>query len=49
MGSSISGTMAEIYLQFFEELIVKHEMEIGEITYCRRYVDDINHIRPKYN
>jgi hypothetical protein len=41
MGSHISGTLAEIYLQFFEELIVKNWMENGEITYYRRYVDDI--------
>ena len=41
MGSPISSNPAEIYLQFFEELIVKHCMEIGEITYYRRYVDDI--------
>jgi hypothetical protein len=41
MGSPVSGTLAEIYLQFFEELIVKHWMEICEITFYRRYVDDI--------
>jgi hypothetical protein len=41
MGSPTSGTLAEIYLHFFEELIVKHGMENGEITYYRRYVDDI--------
>ena len=40
MGSPISSTLAEIYPQFFEELIVKRLMETGEITYCRRYVDD---------
>jgi hypothetical protein len=40
MGSPISGTLAEIYFQFFEDLIIKHWMEIGEITYYRRYVDD---------
>jgi hypothetical protein len=41
VGSAISGTTAEIYLQFFEEVIIKHWMEVGEITYYRRYVDDI--------
>ena len=41
MGSPISSTLTEIYLQYFEELIVKHRMETGEITYCGRYVDDI--------
>jgi hypothetical protein len=41
MGSPISGTLAEIYLKFFEELIVKHWMENGEITHYRRYEDGI--------
>ena len=41
MGSPISRTLAEMYLQYFEELMVKHWMETGEITYYRRYVDDI--------
>ena len=41
MGSPIFGTLAEIYLQFFEQLIIKQWMEIGEITYYRRYIDDI--------
>jgi hypothetical protein len=40
MGSAISSTMAEINLQFFEE-VNKHWMEAGEITSYRRYVDDI--------
>jgi hypothetical protein len=39
--SPISSTLAEIYLQYFEELLVKHWMETGEITYYRRYVDGI--------
>jgi hypothetical protein len=41
MGSPTSGTLAEIYLQFFQELIVTHWMENGKITCYRRYVDDI--------
>jgi hypothetical protein len=41
MGSPLSSTLAEIYLQYFEELMIKHWMEMGEITYYRRYVDDI--------
>ena len=41
MGSPISSTLAEICLQFFEELTVKRWMETGEITYYGRYVDDI--------
>jgi hypothetical protein len=41
MGSAIPSILAEIYPLFFEELIVKNWMETGEITYYRRYVDDI--------
>ena len=41
MGSPILGTLAEIYLKFSEELIIKQWMEIGEITYYRRYINDI--------
>jgi len=41
MGSPLSSTLAEIYLQYFEELKVKHWMGMGEIVYCRRYVGDI--------
>jgi hypothetical protein len=41
MGSPISSTLAEIYLQFFEELAIRHWMENGEILYYIRYVDDI--------
>jgi len=44
MSSPTSGTLADIYLQFFEELIVKHWTGNGEITYYRRYVDDIKSI-----
>jgi hypothetical protein len=44
MSSPTSGTLAYIYPQFFEELIVKHWMGNGEITYYRRYVDDIKSI-----
>jgi hypothetical protein len=40
MGSPTPGTVAEIYLQLFEELTVKYWIENGEITYYRRYVDD---------
>ena len=40
-GSPISNTLAEIYLQFSEELIVKQWKETGEITCYRRYVDVI--------
>jgi hypothetical protein len=41
MGSPISSALADNYLQYFEELMVKHWMETGEITHYRRYVDDI--------
>jgi hypothetical protein len=41
MGSPLSSTLAEIYLQYFEELMINHWMETGEITYYRRYVGDI--------
>jgi len=41
MGSPLSCTLAEIYLQYIEELMVKHWMEMHEITYYRRYVDVI--------
>ena len=41
MGSPISSTIAEIYLQYIEHTFIKHWLESGEIKYYRRYVDDI--------
>jgi hypothetical protein len=41
MGLPLSYTLAEIYLQFFEGLTIRHWLENGEISYYRRYVDDI--------
>jgi hypothetical protein len=41
MGSPISSALVHTFLQYFEEIMVKHWMEMGEITYYRRYVDDI--------
>jgi hypothetical protein len=41
MGSPISGTLAEIYLQLIEERHIKHWIEEGNIVYYKRYVDDI--------
>jgi hypothetical protein len=41
MGSPISGMLAEIYLQYLEETYVKHCLENKEITYYKRYADDI--------
>jgi hypothetical protein len=40
MGSPVSGLVAKIYLQHFEDMM-KHSVENGEITYYNRYVDDI--------
>jgi len=41
MGSSISGYLAEIYIQGIEETNIKHWLESKEIIYYKRYVDDI--------
>ena len=41
MGSPISRTLAKIYLQFFEELTIRHWMESGEISYYKSYAYDI--------
>jgi hypothetical protein len=41
MGSPISGSMAEAYLQYTETMHVKHWLENGEILVYKRYVDDI--------
>jgi hypothetical protein len=41
MGSPISGTLAEIYLIFLEETYEKHCLKNKEITYYKRYVDNI--------
>ena len=41
MGSPVSSTIAEIYLQYIEHAFVKHWLESGEIKYYRRYVDNI--------
>jgi len=41
MGSPISSTLAEIYLQYLEEIYVKHWLENSEIILYKRYVDDI--------
>jgi len=36
MGSPASGTLAEIYLQFTEELTIRQWMESGEISQYKR-------------
>jgi hypothetical protein len=41
MGSPISGTMAEVYLQYIEETHVKQWLDSKEIIHYKRYVDDI--------
>jgi len=41
MGSPISSTLAEIYLQYLKEIYVKHWLENREIILYKRYVDDI--------
>ena len=41
MGSPISGTLAEIYLQLIEEQYIKQWIENQNITYYKRYVDEI--------
>jgi len=41
LGSPTSSTLAEIYLQFLEQLTIRHWMDNGGISYYRRYVDDI--------
>ena len=41
MGSPISGTMAEIYLQYLETTYIKHWLDNKEIIFYKRYVDDI--------
>ena len=39
MGSPISITMAESYLQYIEGTHIKQWWDAGKITYYRRYVD----------
>jgi len=40
MGSPISSTMAETYLQYIEETYIKQWWNTGEIIHYKRYVDD---------
>jgi predicted RND superfamily exporter protein len=41
MGSHISGLMAEIFLQNYEQYIVKNILDSNKINFYNRYVDDI--------
>jgi hypothetical protein len=40
MGSPLSSTTAEIYLQYLEEQLIKHWLDSRHILFYRRYVDD---------
>ena len=41
MGSPISGTVAEIFLQQLEKTHIKHLIDSLHVTFYTRYVDDI--------
>jgi len=41
MGSPISGTMAQIFLQQLENSIIKHLIDAKILAFYTRYVDDI--------
>jgi hypothetical protein len=41
MGSPISSISAEIFLQYYEDLTIKHWMETEIILYYTNYMDDI--------
>jgi len=41
MGSPLSGTLAELYLQRIEKEYIKQWIDSGELYYYKRYVDDI--------
>jgi hypothetical protein len=41
MGSPVSSTMAEIYLQYLDETYIKHWLDSKEIMFYNSYVDDI--------
>jgi hypothetical protein len=41
MGSPISSTVAEIYLQYLEETHLKQAIENKSVLYYKRYVDDL--------
>jgi hypothetical protein len=43
MGSPISGIIAEIFLQHFEDINIKHLLDTKNLPFYTRYVDD-NHI-----
>jgi len=41
MGSPISGTMAEVFLQQLEKSIIKHLIDAKILSFYTRYIDDI--------
>jgi len=41
MGSPISGIIAEIFLQHFEDMYIKHLLDTKSLAFYTRYVDDI--------
>ena len=41
MGSPVSSTMAEIFLQHIEETNIKHLIDTKSLSFYTRYVDDI--------
>ena len=41
MGSPISNTIAEIFIQHFENTHIKHILDYKNIIFYTRYVDDI--------
>ena len=41
MGSPLSGTLTELYLQRIEKEYIKQWIDSEEIYYYKRYVDDI--------
>jgi hypothetical protein len=41
MGSPVSSTIAEIYLQYLENIYIRHWLDSKEILFYKRYMDDI--------
>jgi hypothetical protein len=41
MGSPISSTIADIYLQYLENIYIRHWLDSKEILFYKRYADDI--------
>jgi hypothetical protein len=41
MGSPLSGIIAEIFLQHYEDTNIKHLLDTKNIAFYTRYVDDI--------